>query len=341
MRRPAGRRATLGVEVQPTDDQEATTAVRADDRGGGLTGAAGRAAFFPARAAARMWRDEIEGAVEAALTSPEVVRAIDRALAGPLPEEVARSIVRHRVVERMAAELARSGELDRLLGEAIASRHALHATDRLLESPEMRHALAAVAANPEIDAAIARRTRGLADQLVDGMRAAAVRMDSRTDGAAHGRRAGERSAYAGLATRALAMAIDVIAASALYMSVVGVAALVAELVGGLRPAWLVGALLSVGWTAVGGGYLVLFWSAVGQTPGMRLAGLRVQTAAGQEPSVGRSLVRLGGLLLAIVPLFAGFLPILFDARRRGLADLLARTVVVYDPAPEPADEAPR
>ena len=48
------------------------------------------------------------------------------------------------------------------------------------------------------------------------------------------------------------------------------------------------------------------------------------------PSIGRSLVRFVGLVLAIVPLFAGFLPILFTERRRGLPDLLAGTVVVYE-----------
>ena len=46
----------------------------------------------------------------------------------------------------------------------------------------------------------------------------------------------------------------------------------------------------------------------------------------------RSLVRLVGLLLSIVPLGAGFIPVLFTERRRGLADFLAGTVVVYDEA---------
>jgi uncharacterized RDD family membrane protein YckC len=35
------------------------------------------------------------------------------------------------------------------------------------------------------------------------------------------------------------------------------------------------------------------------------------------------------MLLAALPLFAGFLRILIDDRRRGLQDRLARTVVVY------------
>jgi uncharacterized RDD family membrane protein YckC len=39
-----------------------------------------------------------------------------------------------------------------------------------------------------------------------------------------------------------------------------------------------------------------------------------------------------GLFLAIIPLFAGFVPALFDQRRRALPDYLAGTVVVYDDA---------
>ena len=63
---------------------------------------------------------------------------------------------------------------------------------------------------------------------------------------------------------------------------------------------------------------------------MRLLRLRVVGPGGEPPSIGRSLVRLVGLVLAIVPLFAGFLPVLFTERRRGLPDFLAGTVVVYD-----------
>jgi uncharacterized RDD family membrane protein YckC len=48
------------------------------------------------------------------------------------------------------------------------------------------------------------------------------------------------------------------------------------------------------------------------------------------PSPGRSLLRLVGLVLAIVPLFAGFIPVPFTERRRGLPDFLAGTAVVYD-----------
>jgi hypothetical protein len=35
-------------------------------------------------------------------------------------------------------------------------------------------------------------------------------------------------------------------------------------------------------------------------------------------------------VLAIVPLFAGFVPVLFTEQRRGLPDVMAGTVVLYD-----------
>jgi len=56
---------------------------------------------------------------------------------------------------------------------------------------------------------------------------------------------------------------------------------------------------------------------------------------------GRALVRLGALVLAALPLFAGFLTILVDDRRRGLQDMIAGTVVVAAPEEEqPGVSAP-
>jgi uncharacterized RDD family membrane protein YckC len=126
------------------------------------------------------------------------------------------------------------------------------------------------------------------------------------------------------------LATDAAVTIVLFMSVLGMAALVSSLVGGLRPAWLVGALLASGWMLIVGMYFVLFWSSAGQTPGMRLMRVRVRDRNGAAPSLGRSTVRLVGLVLSIVPLFIGFVPVLFTERRRGLADFLAGTVVVYD-----------
>ena len=305
-----------------------------DDQRSGLANAAGRAAFFPARAAARAWRGPIEEAVDEVLSAPELARVLDRALAGSLPEEVARSLVRHRVLERIGAELAQSGEIERLVVAALASPQTGELTDRVLASDEMQRALNHVASSPELRDAIQRQTTGLAEDVVGGVRASAVRIRRQGRGALapsgaapHARsRPGSRRAGSPLRpTPPLTLVIS--------MAVVGMASLVASLVGtspagvarGTPPRRPPGLLVM-------GTYFVLFWSSAGQTPGMRLLRVRVRELDGSPLSIGRSLVRLVGLLLSIVPLGAGFIPVLFTERRRGLADFLAGTVVVYDDA---------
>ena len=303
----------------------------------GLADAAGRAAFYPARAAARAWRGPLEEAVDEVLSAPEIARVIDRALAGSLPEELARSIVRNRVLERIVAELAESGELERLVAAGLASPKTIELTDRVLASDETQQALRHVASSPELRDAIAKQTTGLAEEVVGGVRASAARLDDRVEEIVRRRPRAERPVYGGVATRAIALAADAAVTIVLFMSVVGIAALIASLVGGLRPEWLVGVLLGSGWMLVVGTYLVLFWSSAGQTPGMRLLHVRVHGPGSVPPSIGRSLLRLVGLVLAIVPMFAGFIPVLFTERRRGLPDFLAGTVVLYDDARSRAD----
>jgi uncharacterized RDD family membrane protein YckC len=310
----------------------------------GLADAAGRAAFGPARAAARAWRGSIEEAVDELLAAPETTRLVDRAFAGPLPEEVARSLARHRVLERFVAELAETGELQRLVSAALESPRTLELTDELLASDETQRALRRVAGSAELRAAVARQTTGFAEEALEGVRASAERLDGRAEQVVRRPRRAGRTIYAGLVTRAAALAVDVGVTIVLFTSVVGIAALVGSLVGGLRPAWLVSVLLASGWMLVAGAYFVLFWSAAGQTPGMRLLRVRVRGAADGPPSLGRALLRLVGLLLAIVPFFAGFVPVLFTERRRGLPDYMAGTVVLYDDslrssAPDPEESA--
>jgi uncharacterized RDD family membrane protein YckC len=292
----------------------------------GLADSAGRAAFYPARVAARAWRGRIESAAEDVVSAPELARIVDRALAGPLPEELARSLVRHQVLERVVRELAASGELQRLIEQSLGSRQTLELTDRVLASDEMQRVLRSIASSPELRTAVARQSAGLAEEVVAGVRRSAVRLDERA-----GRQRHEgRSLYAGVATRGAALAFDALAALAIFVTGSAVVALIASLVGGIRPHWLAGSLLGVAWVLVAGGYFVLFWSAAGQTPGMRLMRLRVRRPGGGGISTGRAIVRAVGLALAIIPLFAGFIPALFDERRRALPDYLAGTVVLYE-----------
>ena len=136
--------------------------------------------------------------------------------------------------------------------------------------------------------------------------------------------------YAGLVTRAVAFAIDVALidlAAIIVGIVVGLGISAFELPDVVRTiAVFVGGVAFVVWWIA---YFALFWSTTGQTPGARVMGVRVVCEKGGMLGVGGAIVRLAGMLLAAIPLFAGFLLILFDQRRRGLQDMLARTIVVY------------
>jgi uncharacterized RDD family membrane protein YckC len=143
--------------------------------------------------------------------------------------------------------------------------------------------------------------------------------------------------YAGFVTRAIAFAIDValIDLAAAFVAVVvglGISALdVPQAVKTITIA--LGGVAYIAWFV---GYFATFWSTTGQSPGARVMGVRVVCArSGEAVSLRAAIVRLGGMLLAAIPLFAGFLLILVDDRRRGLQDRLARTVVRY------ASDAPR
>jgi uncharacterized RDD family membrane protein YckC len=136
--------------------------------------------------------------------------------------------------------------------------------------------------------------------------------------------------YEGLVTRAIAFAVDaaLIDLIALIVGVgVGVALSILSIPDDLQVALLAcGGVAFVVWTV---GYFTVFWSTTGQTPGNRLMHIRVCNADdGGVLSLRRSLLRFGALLLAALPLLAGFLTVLVDDRRRGLHDMLTGTVVV-------------
>jgi uncharacterized RDD family membrane protein YckC len=138
--------------------------------------------------------------------------------------------------------------------------------------------------------------------------------------------------YAGIASRAVALALDVLIADLVVLLGGAMLALIASLVGDIQLDTLGKLLAATAWVTVVVGYFVVFWTSAGQTPGMRALGLRVTTTGGGGVGLGRALIRIAGLGLAIVPLFAGFLPVLVDDRRRALQDFMAGTVVLYDRA---------
>jgi uncharacterized RDD family membrane protein YckC len=275
-----------------------------------------------------------------------LTEAIGRSLAeNQVPRRIAAEFLAHARIDRVSDAPATSTalehaaarpSLDDLVAEAIESRLAGDVADRVLRSPEFEHAVESVASSPAVRAALAAQTRSLADDVVDDVRSATERFDDSAERSVHRWLPGagkvrapraEQPRYGGLATRAAAFMIDVAFADLLALGVAAGVYLAASVVGGLRPSWLVGVLVAVGWALVVDVYLVLFWTMTGRTPGMRFMRLRVVGPRGDPPGLARSVVRLVGLLLSIALFFTGFLPVLVDRRRRGVHDMLAGTVV--------------
>ena len=136
-----------------------------------------------------------------------------------------------------------------------------------------------------------------------------------------------------LGARGVAFAVDLGICTVAFLVAAAVAWLVSSIAGGLGPGWLEALLAGSGWALVVACYLVFFWTVAGQTPGMRFMHLRVTDRRGAQFGVARSLLRLVGLFLAIVPCLAGFLPVLLDDRRRALQDFIAGTLVRADRTP--------
>jgi uncharacterized RDD family membrane protein YckC len=138
-----------------------------------------------------------------------------------------------------------------------------------------------------------------------------------------------RIGYVGLVTRAIAFVID--AAVINIVAIVVSASLTLALTVLTLPdalettAIALGGVIYLCWCV---GYFVTFWTTTGQTPGGRTLGLRVTGVAGGAIRPSRAILRFFAMLLAAIPLFAGFLPILVDNRRRGIHDMIAGTVVL-------------
>ena len=312
-------------------------------------------------------RRRVESVADDVLAAPEAGHVVDGVLAGALPEAIARSLIEHRVIERVLAEVLTSAEprgeivspreteqteplvaqvlaspaLEQVLADALESRLTLDVTDRIVRSPAFKHALTQVLSSPELRAALTGQSISFAEELVAGLRQRLRKLDDAIE--RRPRRwfhraprpqvvAGDsvRPPSAGLATRGVALALDAALVAMIFLIGTAVIGLVVSLVWDPRPAAVVGTVIAVAGLLFEVAYFTGFWSTAGQTPGMRLLHLRVVDGAGSAPGLGRSLVRLLGLAVAILLLFTGFLPVLVDDRRRALQDFLAGTEVVYD-----------
>ena len=143
--------------------------------------------------------------------------------------------------------------------------------------------------------------------------------------------------YTGLVTRAIGFGIDAVIIDLAAVIVAAIVALALNLLA--IPSKIdtalaaLGAVVFIAWSAT---YFVTFWSTTGQTPGARIMRFRVLAPGAERGRIGprRALLRLFAMILAAIPLLAGYFMVLFDDRRRGLHDRMARTVVIDAPDTE-------
>ena len=274
------------------------------------------------------------------MLADEAERAFDAALSGPLPETVGRLLAEHGVVERVIAGML-EGEggpeadgPDRL-AERLSSGNTGRVVEayvaRLARSDAVRDVLTEILSGPEVRRALTRQTTGYTAELAAATRRRARELDDALEVKSRRGAVDPEGRFGGLASRGAGLVIDAALVALGFTVLAGAIGLVAALAGGAHTGWVAGTLAGAGWLLVGTIYFAVFWSGTGQTPGMRVMRVRVVTASGGPVSFLRSLVRFAGLILAIAPLFLGFLPVPFDRRRRALPDFLAGTVVVCEP----------
>jgi hypothetical protein len=148
-------------------------------------------------------RSRLEGLLDDVLRAPEVERAIDRVLAGTLPDAIVQSLIENQVAERVALELAETVDVDaavvaalehdttqRFVAAVIASpgldRLMVQATDRALRGPELQRVIQHVAASAEVRAALTQQSTTLAEEMAQGIRSRAERLDEVAEKTVHG-----------------------------------------------------------------------------------------------------------------------------------------------------------
>jgi uncharacterized RDD family membrane protein YckC len=265
-----------------------------------------------------------------ALESPAVERAIIRVLESDAAQDALERTLSSPAVERAAVKVLDSKLVDEVWDRLLASEEAQKLVERIAEAPEVRAAIASQGVGLLQD--VGRQIREISDRLDDALERIARRFRGRTVAADSERQ------RVGLATRAVAAAAD---GGLLNLSFLAISALFGITIGGVigDDSGTTGWQIAVGgalWIGAGALYLGFFWSLSGQTPGMRLLSIRLDIAGERHIGTRRAVRRLIGTALSILSLGVGFVLILFDDRRRSLADRMAGTEVIEDDSPSVA-----
>lgn len=153
------------------------------------------------------------------------------------------------------------------------------------------------------------------------------------------------ASYAGFVSRGMAMVVDLLILGTVWVAG-GIAANFVARTSGLSQivallegmfSWvtpLQQLVLSAGFSlfallSLGLFYFTFFYTFGGATPGKYLLGLRVVRSDGHALSGAQAALRTVAYAASALPVYAGFLNVLLDDRRRAYHDLLTRTVVVH------------
>lgn len=269
-----------------------------------------------------------EEAIVRALESPAFERALlrlaeDGKLQGVLERAVAQVEVEELVSRAISSEAA-----DQIWAEILASDKAQLLVERVAEAPEVRAAIAQQGFGLITD--IGRRVSKITESLDDALERVLLGALGRSSQDAE-------TNQAGLVTRGVAAVIDLALIGGFLSLVSGLLASVVPVAfgssDGLSPIAAI-LLALLGFTA-GGAIFVTFWSLIGQTPGMRFIGIRLDVDGSEEIGLWRAVKRLVAIPLSLLPAGLGYLAIIPSARRLAWHDRIAGTEVVYDESKAP------
>ena len=141
--------------------------------------------------------------------------------------------------------------------------------------------------------------------------------------------------YAGLFTRAIAFVIDALIIAIALAIIPWITQILLDSIGigSFTTRWMVGVerMLASGIFAAifSYSYYAFFWYFVGMTIGNAVMGIRIVRTNGKRIGPLRTLARLFGYVISLIPFGLGFFWILVDDRRQGWHDKLAGTFAVY------------
>jgi len=244
-------------------------------------------------------------------------RAIARVLEGPAVEAAVGRAMTSPAVERALVQALDSDLVDRVWARLLASDETQLLVERIAQAPEVRAAIAGQGIGLLED--LGRQLGSVARRLDDALDAVVRRLLRRPPRT-------RRSRQAGLVARALSLLFDF---GLVNLAFIAISALVALVFG--RPDTGPSTVLAGtgAWFILGSIYALFFWSLAGQTPGMRLVGIRLEAEGSNRIGIRSATRRLAGAFASLLTLGLGFLPILGSERRQGLHDRLSHTEVVY------------